>query len=128
MKRIHLFTASMIMLSSFAFASSGHEHSHAHKSLQGGVVVEANHLDFELLAKPDSIKLYVRDHDKQMNIKDASAKLTLLNGTNKSEVNLAWNGEVLEAKGTFIVTRGTKAVAVVNLPERKVTTVRFVVQ
>lgn len=128
MKLIHLFAATTIALSSVAFAGSGHDHSHEHKGLQGGVVVEANHLDFELLAKPNAIKLYVRDHDKPMNVKDASAKLTLLNGTSKSEVNLVSNGEALEAKGAFIVTPGTRAVAIVNLPDKKVTTVRFVIQ
>jgi hypothetical protein len=128
MKLIHFFAATTIALSSATFAGSGHDHAHEHKGLQGGVVVEANHLDFELLAKSDAIKLYVRDHDKPMSVKDASAKLTLLKGTSKSEVNLVSNGEVLEAKGSFAVSPGTKAVAVVNLPGKTVTTVRFVIQ
>jgi hypothetical protein len=128
MKLLHLFAAGTIALSSTTFAGSSHDHAHEHKGLHGGVVVEANHLDFELLAKSGAIKLYVRDHNKPMSVKDASAKLTLLNGTSKSEVNLVSSGEALEAKGSFAVTPGTKAVAVVNLPGKKVTTVRFVLQ
>lgn len=128
MNLIQLFTAVSVTLSGAALAADGHNHSHEHKGLQGGVVVEANHLDFELVAKPDTIKLYVRDHDKPLSVKDGSAKLTLLSGTDKLEVTLAPAGDVLEAKGTFAVTQGTKAIAVVSIPGKKVATVRFVVQ
>lgn len=128
MKLIQLFAAVSVTLSGAAYAADGHNHAHEHKGLQGGVVAEANHLDFELVAKPDTIKLYVRDHDKPLSVKEGSAKLTLLNGSNKSEVNLAPAGEALEANGSFNIAKGTKAVAVVNLPGKKVTTLRFVVQ
>lgn len=128
MNLIQLFTAVSVTLSGAAFAADGHNHAHEHKGLQGGVVVEANHLDFELVAKPDTIKLYVRDHDKPLSVKDGSAKLTLLRGTDKLEVTLAPAGDALEAKGTFAVTQGTKAIAVVSIPGKKVATVRFVVQ
>lgn len=128
MNLIQLFTAVSIALSGAAFAADGHNHAHEHKGLQGGVVAEANHLDFELVAKPDTIKLYVRDHDKPLSVKDGSAKLTLLSGASKTEVDLAPSGEALEVKGTFSIAAGAKAVAVVNLPGKKVATVRFVVQ
>lgn len=128
MKLVHLLATTTIALSTAAFAGAGHDHAHEHKGLQGGIVVEANHLDFELLAKPESIKLYVRDHSTPLSVKDASARLTLLNGSSKSEVDLVSSGEALEAKGAFRVAPGTKVVAVVNLPGRKVTTVRFVLQ
>lgn len=128
MKLIQLFAAVSLALAGAAFAADGHNHAHEHNGLQGGVVVEANHLDFELVAKPDSIKLYIRDHDKPLSVKEASAKVTLLSGANKTEVTLAPTGEALEAKGTFGIAAGTKAVAVVNLPGKKVATVRFVVQ
>ena len=82
----------------------------------------------EMGVKPDTIKLYVRDHDKPLSVKEGSAKLTLLTGTDKFEVTLAPAGEALETKGTFAIIQGTKAVAVVSLPGKKVTTVRFVVQ
>ena len=128
MNLIQLFTAVSITLSGAAFAADGHNHAHEHKGLQGGVVAEANHLDFELVVKPDNIRLFVRDHDKPFNVREGSAKLTLLTGTDKFEVTLAPAGDALETKGTFAVTQGTKAVAVVSLPGKKVATVRFVVQ
>ncbi|MBX3670937.1 MAG: hypothetical protein KF778_21270 [Rhodocyclaceae bacterium] len=128
MKLIQLFAAVSITLSAAAFAADDHNHAHEHKGLQGGVVAEANHLDFELVAKPDTIKLYIRDHDKPLGVKDATAKVTLLSGASKTEVDLAPSGEALEAKGTFSIAAGAKAVAVVNLPSKKVATVRFVIQ
>lgn len=128
MKLIQLIAAVSVAVSGAVFAADSHNHAHEHKGLQGGVVAEANHLDFELVAKPDTIKLYVRDHDKPLSLKDGSAKLTLLSGASKTEVGLAPGGEALEAKGAFSVTSGTKAVAVVALPGRKVTTVRFILQ
>ncbi|MEN3373308.1 hypothetical protein [Dechloromonas sp. ZS-1] len=128
MKLIQLLTSVSLALTGAAFAADGHNHAHEHKGLQGGVVAEANHLDFELVAKPDTIKLYVRDHDKPLSMKGASAKVTLLSGGSKTEVDLAPNGEVLEAKGTFSIAAGAKAVAVVSLPAKKVATVRFVVE
>ena len=128
MKLIQLLTSVSLALTGAAFAADGHNHAHEHNGLQGGVVAEANHLDFELVVKPDTIKLYVRDHDKPLSVKEGSAKLTLLTGTDKFEVTLAPAGEALETKGTFAIIQGTKAVAVVSLPDKKVTTVRFVVQ
>jgi len=44
MKLIQLFTAVSLALSGAAFAADSHSHAHEHKGLQGGVVVEANHL------------------------------------------------------------------------------------
>ena len=45
----------------------------------------------------------------------ASAKLTLLSGTEKQEVELKPVGDKLEASGSFKVGPGTKAVAVVTV-------------
>ena len=50
------------------------------------------------------------------------AKVTLLNGTEKSEVNLAVAGDKLEAKGAFKITKGIALVTPVGKPT---TTARF---
>ncbi|QPF76115.1 hypothetical protein G8A07_26430 [Roseateles sp. DAIF2] len=107
-----------------AFAAG--EHHHEHKPLHGGVVAEASDLDFELVAKADQLALYVRDHGKPAALAGASAKLTLLNGTEKSEASLSPAGtERLEAKGAFKVGAGTKVVALVQLAGKKPVNVRF---
>lgn len=96
-----------------------------HKPLHGGFVSEAAHLDFELVAAPGQISLYVRDHAKPVAIDGASAKLTLLNGKDKTEAQLQPAGDHLRAHGEFKVAPGTKAVAAVTLPGKKPINVRF---
>ena len=119
----HLFLAFALSLTiGSAHAGGGHDHTPRH----GGVVAESNDLDFELVARPEAITLYVRDHGKGLSTQGASARLTLLTGTEKGDVALTHAGENrLEARGAFKVARGTKAVAVVTLPGRKTASVRF---
>ena len=127
----HLFAALAltISVSGTAFAAGDHAHGHDHKPLHGGIVVEANDMDYELVAKPDTLTLHLRDHGKPTKTEGVSAKLTLLNGTEKSEAVLAPAGEgKLEAKGSFKVAAGTKVVALVTLPGKKTANVRFAVK
>jgi hypothetical protein len=116
------------LLATAALAISGHalaaETDH-HEPLHGGIVVEGKQADFELVAKPDVIHLYVRDHGKPMSVAKAAAKLTLLSGSEKQEVVLVPAGDKLEAKGTFKVVAGTKAVAVVTNEGKSLGTARF---
>lgn len=104
-----------------AFSSGGHDHSPKH----GGVVTEVKDMDLELVVKADSVRLYLRDHGKSVKLDGASAKVTLLAGTEKQEANLAPAGAALEAKGSFKAGAGVKAVAVVSLPGKAPLTARF---
>jgi len=129
MKIAAILSALAFCFSGVAIAAGDHKHGHEHKPLHGGIVVEANDVDFELVAKADSIALFVRDHGKSANTQGASAKVTLLNGTEKSEATLAPAGDnKLEAKGAFKVGSGTKAVATVTLPGKKPVNVRFAIK
>ena len=105
-------------------AGDKHDHAHEHKPLHGGVVVEVKDMDYELVARPATIQLYLRDHGKAANVSEASAKITLLTGTEKQEVDLRPAGDKLEATGSFKVGPGTKAVAVVTV-NGKPATARF---
>lgn len=108
-------------------AQAGGNHQHDHKPLHGGIVAEASDLDFELLlSRPGQITLYVRDHGKPLALNGASARLTLLSGSDKREASLvAVGGERLEAQGDFKLAAGSKVVALVQLPGRKPVNVRF---
>lgn len=108
-----------------ALAGGKHGHAHEHKPLHGGVVVEVKDIDYELVAKPELIQLHLRDHGKATDVAQASAKLTLLSGADKQEVELKPAGDKLEASGAFKVGPGTKVVAVVTLAGKPVGTVRF---
>ncbi len=128
------FLASLSISLSLALASSAfaagekHDHAHEHKPMHGGVVVEVKDIDYELVAKPTMIHLHLRDHGKPADVSKASAKLTLLSGTEKQEVELKPVGGKLEATGTFKVGSGTKAVAVVTIAGKPAGTVRFAIK
>ena len=104
-----------------AIAGSGHDL----KPKFGGVVVETKVGDVEIVAKPDSIQIHINDHGKPVKFEGAKAKVTLLNGTEKSEVELTPVGDKLEAKGAFKVAKGTKGIALVTLAGKPTTTARF---
>ena len=116
------------LIASIAFALAGSAFAagdkHDHKPLHGGVVVEVKDMDYELVAKPTMIQLHLRDHGKAADLSKATAKLTLLTGTEKQEVELKPAGEKLEATGSFKVGPGTKAVAIVTVAG-KPSTARF---
>jgi hypothetical protein len=126
MKLQPLFAAIAFMLAGAAFAAGDHHHAgDDHKPMHGGVVAASKVMDYELVAKPTSIQLFLRDHGKAADATKASAKLTLLSGSEKQEVELKPAGDKLEATGSFKVGPGTKAVAVVTIAGKPAGTVRF---
>ncbi len=127
MKLVQLFVTLALTATGAAFAADNHDHGHEHKALHGGMVVEVKDMDYELVAKSDSLQLHLRDHGKAVDISKASAKLTLLAGTEKQEVELKPAGDKLEAKGSFKVAGNTKVVAVVSLAGKS-STARFVLK
>lgn len=108
-----------LALSGAAFAKGDHAPRH------GGIVVETKALDFEVVAKPDIIQVYVKDHDKVVKLDGAKGKVTLLNGSEKTDVELTPTRDKLEAKGTFKVAKGTKGIASVTLAGKSAATARF---
>ena len=127
MKLISTTFALMLMASGVVFAADKHDHGHEDKPLHGGLVTEIKDMDYELVAKPDVLQLYVRDHGKPVDVSKATAKITLLSGGDKQEVELKPSADGLEAKGSFKVIPGTKVVAQVNLAS-KAATARFVLK
>ena len=126
MKTQVLLASVVLTLAGSAFAAGDkHDHAHEHKPMHGGVVVEVKDIDYELVAKPTAIQLHLRDHGKPTDVSKASAKLTLLTGAEKQEVELKPVGNRLEATGSFKLGPGTKAVAVVTIAGKPAGTVRF---
>ena len=125
MKTQALLASIALALAGSAFAAGEHNHAHEHKPLHGGLVVEVKDMDYELVAKSTVIQLHLRDHGKPSDVAKASAKLTLLSGAEKQEVELKPAGDKLEATGTFKVGPGTKVVALVTIAGKPAGTVRF---
>jgi hypothetical protein len=103
-------------------AGSGHE------ARFGGIHLESKVMDMEVIAKPEVLQIYVSDHGKPLKIEGGKAKITLLNGVEKSELELAPAGDKFEAKGVFKVMPGTKGIVLVTLAGKPGSTARFTVK
>ena len=120
MKKQAWMAALALAVAGGAFAAGDHKHDD-HTPRHGGLVAPGKEADFELVAKPDTLQLYLSDHGKPMDLSKASAKVTLLADAEKTEVELKPAGDKLEAK----VAAGTKAVAVVTNSGKTLGTARF---
>jgi hypothetical protein len=121
--RTFLITSSLL-LSGLAWAGPNDAD---HKPMRGGVLTTVKDIDYELVANPTTLRLYVRDHGKAVDVSKASAKLTLLTGAEKQEVDLKPSDDKLEAAGAFKVGPGTKIIAVISVRGRQ-STARFVLK
>ena len=124
MKFHTLLITSSLFLSGLAWAGP---HDADHKPMQGGVLSTVKDVDYELVAKPDVLQLYMRDHGKPVDVSKTTAKVTLLSGADKQEVELKPTGDKLQATGTFKVMAGTKVVAVISSGTKQATA-RFVIK
>ncbi|MBY0468974.1 MAG: hypothetical protein K2Q07_08370 [Burkholderiaceae bacterium] len=97
------------------------------KPTHGGVVQSGNDLNFELVLQADGAAIYIVDHEKPMSTAGVSGKLTVLNGTEKSEAPLLPAGDKLESKGVKLVS-GCKVLASIVTADKKTTIVRFAVK
>lgn len=125
MKLVQLIVALALTTTGAVFAAENHGHDP--KPLHGGVVVEVKDIEYELIAKPDSMQLYLRDHGKPIDVSKATAKLTLLTGMDKQEVGLKPAGDKLEAKGSFKIAANSKVMVLVSQPGKS-STARFVLK
>ena len=100
----------------------------AGKPLHGGIVQVANDVKFELVAEADGATIYLVDHDEPMPSDGIAGKLTVLQGSKKTEAEVKGAGSnTLRATG-FKLGKGDKVVAVLNNVEGKTVTVRFTVK
>lgn len=112
-----------------AVAASGSVLAHGSKPRHGGIVQTANDLSFELVSKDGKATIYIEDHGKPVSTAGTSAKLTVLNGTEKAEVVLEPAGDnKLVSKGETKLVKGTKAIAALTFADKKTVNVRFAVK
>jgi hypothetical protein len=119
---------SALLLGACALALNPAQAHTGDKPKHGGIVQGASELSFELVPQDDGATLYVEDHGKPLATQGMRGKLTVLQGTTKSEAELKPVGDnKLEAKGVKLA-RGAKAVAALTTPAKKAVTVRFTVR
>lgn len=119
--------AASLVLSSAAFASCA-DAGHSKGPLEGGIVAVTKDADYELVAKPDALYLYVREHVTPFDISGIEARVTLSPGKAGQVVDMRPGPGRFEATGDFRVGRGTRVVAVVTRLGKPSTTVRFVLK
>jgi hypothetical protein len=124
MKKMFALAAAVISL-----ALSGNVMGHGSKAKHGGIVQSAGDLSFELASKDGKTTIYVDDHGKDLATAGVTGTLTVLKGTQKTEVPLeAAGGNMLVAMGDPVLAKGSKAVAAVTFANKKVVSVRFSVK
>ena len=123
MKIKQLLSISALAFSTAALASG--DHGDEAKPRHGGVVSVVRDMSYEFVASKQALSLHVSDHGKTPDLASATAKLTLLTGADKQEVELRSDGSALRASGSFSVQAGTKAVAQISLKGKPVQSVRF---
>lgn len=79
-------TAVLMLVASAAPASEG-------KPQHGGIVREVRDVSYERVAKPEAIAIYATDHGKPVPTTGATAKVTLLNGAEKTDATLMPAGD-----------------------------------
>ncbi|MDP1927182.1 MAG: hypothetical protein Q8K62_01590 [Thiobacillus sp.] len=95
------------------FAGAGHDHGPKY----GGVVREVKNVTYELVAKPDSLTLYVNDHGKPVPTQGAHAEVVIYASNEKTTVKLDPAGENrMVAKGNFKVGVGVRVLLTTTLP------------
>ena len=119
MNRKQLITAAMFLATSSPLTALGadkHGHDHDHRPLHGGIVAEAGDLNYELVAKPDSLTIYVVDHGKPVATSGARGTATVHSGSEKLAAVLEPAGENrLAARGSFKLGVGGRVAASVAL-------------
>jgi hypothetical protein len=123
-------TKQWLAAAALGLAALGMQGALAHggaKPKHGGVVQVSNDLSFELVGNAAGVMIYVEDHGKPKAPNGMSGKITVLNGSEKSEADLVVAGDKLEAKGIKLAS-GAKVVAALQTAEKKAITVRFAIK
>lgn len=117
MKRNILFALAAVGLSALLASSAQAGAGHSHGPQYGGVVREVAHVNYELVAKPDSLTLHVGNHGKPVATQGARAEAVIYAGSGKTVVKLEPAGENrMQARGSFKTGVGVRVALTVTLP------------
>jgi hypothetical protein len=98
------------------------------KPIHGGIVQKVNDVGFELVVQADGATIYLMDHGKPMASKGITGKLTVLQGSNKTEADIKEAGDnTLRVLGLKL-GKGDKLVAALSNVGGKSITVRFTIK
>jgi hypothetical protein len=107
-------------------AAPGHDHAAHAKPRHGGLVKDAGELSYELLVTPNRIDVWVEEHGKPTGTSGSTARLTLIDSGNRTEVTLAPVApNRFEAQGSFPVKKGMTALLQVAVGGKEIAKIRY---
>lgn len=118
MKQKNWLTVAFSLLALNLPMASAHAHAEHGKPQYGGVVAEAGEAQFEIVARDGKVTVHVSNHGNPVDVSGASGKLTVLAGSEKSEIGLKPAGENRLA-GSGAVAAGAKLLLQVQWPGKK---------
>ncbi len=118
-------TFPLILAAVFAVQPLAAHEGHG-QSMHGGIVAEAGHAQFEIVARDGRITVHASNHGAPLATAGASGKLTVLTGTNKQEIPLQASGQD-RLQGQGKLTAGDKLLLNVIWPGQKPLQARAVV-
>lgn len=105
---------------------AGEGHKHEAPPPNGGQYVEVGAVGLELVAKADSLTIYLNENDKPTPSAGAKATATITSGSSKSTANFEPVGENrMVAKGDFKVGVGVRVAVTAALPGKGETKANF---
>lgn len=123
LKNLFSVVALTVFAQATAFAGAGHNHD---APPHGGQYVEVGSVGLELVAKADSLTLYLSDNDKAVSSAGAKATATITSGSNKIAATFEPAGENrMIAKGDFKVGVGVRVAVTAVLPGKGETKANF---
>ena len=126
MKMKHLISVTGLVLACLSI-NPAEAHGDA-KPIHGGIVQKVNDVGFELVVQADGATIYLMDHGKPMASKGITGKLTILQGSNKTEADIKEAGDnTLRVLGVKL-GKGDKLVAALSNVGGKSMTVRFTIK
>ena len=126
MKMKHLISVTGLVLACLSI-NPAEAHGDA-KPIHGGIVQKVNDVGFELVVQADGATIYLMDHGKPMASKGITGKLTVLQGSNKTEADIKEAGDnTLRVMGVKL-GKGDKLVAALSDVGGKSMTVRFTIK
>ncbi|KAB2919567.1 MAG: hypothetical protein F9K30_17230 [Dechloromonas sp.] len=120
-----LFSIAGLAIALAAMPAVAHE-DHG-KAMHGGIVAEAGHAQFEIVAAGDRLTVHVTNHGAPVATAGASGKLTALAGSSKNEIALQPAGDNRLA-GQGMLAPGAKLLLSVQWPGQKPLQARAVVK
>ncbi|MDH4283689.1 MAG: hypothetical protein OEV35_00060 [Gallionellaceae bacterium] len=101
------------------WAAEQHGHGHDHKPAHGGIIAESDDISYELVAKAETMTIYVSGHGKPVVTTGAKASGTLYAGNEKTPLAFEAAGDnKLTAKGSFKTGVGVRVAVSVTLPAK----------